>query len=140
MTTHRLTKTIALVLIALVACSGVADAKRKKRKPVKKKPVAAAIQAPTTRSWVSSAIVTVLSTGAFPGVTGDTIDPDGVLDGPSLTAFVMAAQPKAAKKVRQIPAGQPVTLGDVDQAFVAAAGLDVRAADHAGPVLGPRPR
>ena len=79
MTTHRLTKTIALVLIALVAFSGVADAKRKKRKPVKKRPAAAAIQAPTTRSWVISAIVTVLGTGAFPGVTGDTIDPDGVL-------------------------------------------------------------
>ena len=128
MTITRLTKTIALVLIALVAFSGVADAKRKKRKPVKKRPAAAAIQAPTTRSWVSSAIVTVLGTGAFPGVTGDTIDPDGVLDGPALTAFVLAAQPKAAKKVRQIPAGQPVTLGDVNRAFVSAAGLDATAA------------
>ena len=59
MTITRLTKTIALVLVALVAFSGVADAKRKKRKPVKKRPVAAAVQAPTTRSWVSSAIVTV---------------------------------------------------------------------------------
>ena len=128
MTTHRLTKTIALLLIALVATTGVADAKRKKRKPAKKRPAAAAVQAPTTRNWVSSAIVTVLNTGAFPGVTGDTIDADGVLDGPSLTAFVMAAQPKAAKKVRQIPAGQPVTLGDVDQAFVMAAGLEGTAA------------
>ena len=86
MTTHRLTKTIALLLIALVATTGVADAKRKKRKPAKKRPAAAAVQAPTTRNWVSSAIVTVLNTGAFPGVTGDTIDADGVLDGPSLTA------------------------------------------------------
>jgi len=130
MTTHRLTKSVALVLIALVAFSGVADAKRKKHKPVKKKTAAAVIatQSPTTRTWVSTAIVTVLKTGAFPGVTGDTIDPDGVLDGPSLSAFVMAAMPKAPKKVRQIPAGQPVTLGDVDQAFVSGLGLDATAA------------
>jgi hypothetical protein len=45
-----------------------------------------------------------------------------------LSAFVLAAQPKAAKKVRQIPAGQPVTLGDVNRAFVSAAGLDATAA------------
>ncbi len=129
MTISRLTKTTALVLIALVAFSGIADAKRKKRKPVKKRPVAAAIstQPPTTRSWVSSAIVTVLNTGAFPGVTADAIDPDGVLDGPSLSAFVTAAFPKSAKRARQIAAGQPVTLGDVDRAFVSAAGLDATA-------------
>ena len=130
MTSRRLTQTLALALVALVAFSGVADAKRKKKRPVKKKPVAAAVvvQPPTVRSWVSDSIVRVLATGAFPGVTADTIDPDGALDGPSLGAFVMAAFPQTGKRVRQIPAGQPVTLGDVDRAFVSAAGLDATAA------------
>ena len=130
MTSRRLTQTLALALVALVAFSGVADAKRKKKRPVKKKPVAAAVvvQPPTVRSWVSDSIVRVLATGAFPGVTADTIDPDGALDGPALSAFVMAAFPKTGKSARQIAAGQPVTLGDVNRAFVSAAGLDATAA------------
>lgn len=130
MTSRRLTQALAVALIALLACSGVADAKRKKKRPQRKKPVAAAVvvQPPAVRSWVSDAIVTVLSTGAFPGVTADTIDPDGALDGPSLGAFVMAAFPKTGKRARQVAAGQPVTLGDVNRAFVSAAGLDATAA------------
>ena len=90
MTSRRLTQTLALALVALVAFSGVADAKRKKKRPAKKKPVAAAVvQPPTVRTWVSDSIVRVLATGAFPGVTADAIDPDGALDGPALSAFVM---------------------------------------------------
>lgn len=128
MTYTRITKMFALTLIALVACSGVADAKHKRKKHKKKQQVvAAAVQPPAVRSWVSSAIMTVLATGALPGVTADTIAPDGALDGPALSAFVALAFPKGAKKVRQIAAGQPVTMGDVDAAFVSAAGLDAAA-------------
>ncbi len=129
MTYARITKLIALILIASIACAGVADAKHKKKKKHKKKPavVAMAVQAPVVRNWVSSSIATVLATDAFPGVTADTIAPDDALDGPALSAFVSAAFPKGAKKVRQIAAGQPVTMGDVDVAFVSAAGLDATA-------------
>ncbi|MSO46581.1 MAG: hypothetical protein EXQ67_00630 [Thermoleophilia bacterium] len=125
MTYTRITKIVALLLMALVATTGVADAKQKKKK--KKRPAAAVVLAPAVRSWVSSSIVTVLSTGAFPGVTRDTIAPDDALDGPSLAAFVAVAFPNNAKKVRQIAAGQTVTMGDVDAAFVSAAGLDATA-------------
>ena len=128
MTYTRITKIFALTLIALVACSGVADAKHKKKHKKKPRPVAAAVQAPVARNWVGSAIATVLATGAFPGVTAATIAPDDALDGPSLNAFVAAAFPKGTKKVRQIAAGQPVTMGDVDAAFVSASGLDATAA------------
>ncbi len=130
MTSRHLTRALALALVLLIACTGVADAKRKKKRPVKKKKPAAAlvVAPPTTRTWVSDAIVRVLATGAFAGVTADTIDPDGALDGPALSAFVLAAFPQTGKRARQIPAGQPVTLGDVDQAFVSAAGLDATAA------------
>ena len=128
MTYTRITKMFALILIASIACAGVADAKHKKKKHKKKpRPAATAVQAPVVRSWVSNSIVTVLATGAFPGVTADTIAPDDALDGPALSAFVAAAFPKGAKKVRQIPAGQSVTMGDLDAAFVSAAGLDATA-------------
>jgi len=128
MTYTRITKMIALILIASIACAGVADAKHKRKKH-KKKPaaVATAVQAPVVRSWVSSSIATVLATGAFPGVTAAKIAPDDALDGPALGAFVAAAFPKGSKKVRQIAAGKPVTMGDVDAAFVSAAGLEATA-------------
>ena len=87
MTYTRITKMIALILIASIACAGVADAKHKRKKH-KKKPaaVATAVQAPVVRSWVSSSIATVLATGAFPGVTAAKIAPDDALDGPALGA------------------------------------------------------
>jgi hypothetical protein len=124
MTYTRITKIFALVLIASIACAGVADAKHKRKKHKKKQQVVAAAVQPAVRSWISNSIVTVLATDAFPGVTADTFAPDDALDGPALGAFVAVAFPKGAKKVRQIAAGQPVTMGDVDAAFVSAAGLD----------------
>ena len=128
MTYTRITKILALILIASIACAGVADAKHKPKKHKKKAtPAATAVQAPVVRSWVSRSIVTVLATGAFPALTATSIDPAGALDGPALSAFVAVAFPKGAKKVRQIPAGQPVTMGDLDAAFVSAAGLNATA-------------
>ena len=106
-----------LVLVAvLVAFAGTADARRRSQPAPR-----------STRTWASDAIATVLRTGALPGVTSRTINPDGELDGAGLRQFVLTAFPRTGKRVRVIPAGQPVTMGDVDRAFVSAAGLDATA-------------
>ncbi len=131
MTFTRLSQFIALLLIALVAFGGVADAHNKKKHKKKKrpaKPAAAAIAPPTVRSWTSGSIVVLLQSGAFPGTAADAFAPDDDLDGPALDAFVQAAFAQAPKRLRSIPAGQPVTVGAVDAAFVAAAGMDATAA------------
>ncbi len=130
MTFTRLSQFIALLLIALVAFGGVADAHNKKKHKKKQKPAkpaATAIAPPTVRSWTSGSIVVILQSGAFPGTTADAFAPDDDLDGPALDAFVQAAFAQAPKRLRSIPAGQPVTVGAVDAAFVAAAGMDATA-------------
>ncbi len=130
MTFIRLSQFVALLLIALVAFGGVADAHNKKKHKKKRpaKPAAAAIAPPTVRSWTSGSIVVLLQSGAFPGTAADAFAPDDDLDGPALDAFVQAAFAQAPKRLRSIPAGQPVTVGAVDAAFVAAAGMDATAA------------
>lgn len=128
MTSNPLTRGIALALIVLIAFSGVADAKHKKKHKKKRKPVVAAAVQPETRASLSGAAAYLLGTGAFAGETVESLRLDDPLDGPSLAAFVTAAFPKSGKRVRQIPAGQPVTLGDVNAAFVSAAGMDATAA------------
>ncbi len=130
MTFTRLSQFVALLLIALVAFGGVADAHNKKKHKKKRpaKPAAAAIAPPTVRSWTSGSIVVLLQSGAFPGTAADAFAPDDDLDGPALDAFVQAAFAQAPKRLRSIPAGQPVTVGAVDAAFVAAAGMDATAA------------
>ncbi len=130
MTFTRLSQFVALLLIALVAFGGVADAHNKKKHKKKRpaKPAAAAIAPPTVRSWTSGSIVVLLQSGAFPGTAADAFAPDDDLDGPALDAFVQAAFAQAPKRLRSIPAGQPVTVGAVDAAFVAAAGMDATSA------------
>ncbi|MFM8612204.1 MAG: C40 family peptidase [Actinomycetota bacterium] len=125
MTFTRLTRTVALVLVALVAFSGAADAKRKK----KRKPARAVATLPAEgRNLHQSAISVVLAAGVMPGETAKTMRPDDPLDGPALQAFVQAAFPKTGKRVRQIAAGQTVTMGDVNAIFVEAAGMGATAA------------
>ena len=118
MTLQRLIRITSIALIAVVAFGGIADAKHKKRKHQKPKPAAAA------RVWYGSAATLVLRTGVLPGVTPANFAPDTQLDGPTLQALVGVAFPKTAKRVRVIEPGQPVTMGDVDAAFVIAAGLN----------------
>jgi hypothetical protein len=126
MTSNRITRITALVLVALVAFTGVADAKRKKKK---RKPVRVVATLPFEgRNLHQSAASVLLASGKMPGETAESLRPDDPLDGPALQAFVAAVLPKSAKRTRQIPAGQPVTMGDVNAIFVQAAGMESTAA------------
>jgi len=126
MTLTRLTRITALALIALIACVGVADAKHKKKK---RKPARAVATLPAEgRNLHQSAISVILAAGVMPGETAESLRPDDPLDGPALQAFVTAAFPKTGKRVRQIAAGQTVTMGDVNAIFVEAAGMGPTAA------------
>jgi len=126
MTSNHLIRITALVLVGLIAFSGVADAKRKKKKRKPARAVAT-LQA-EGRNLHQSAMSVLLASGKMPGETAATLRPDDPLDGPALQAFVAAVFPKTAKRTRQIPAGQTVTMGDVNAIFVQAAGMESTAA------------
>ena len=114
MTSITLRSTVLLAVLAvLAACAGSAAGAQAKPR--------------STRSWVASSVSLVLHSGNLPGVTARTINPDGELDGPALAQFVAVAFPRTAKRAAKIRAGAPVTMGDVDRAFVQAAGLDTTA-------------
>ena len=126
MTYSRLTRILALALVALIAGAGVADAKHKKKK---RKPARVVATLPAEgRNLHQSAMSVILAAGVMPGETAETLRPDDPLDGPALQAFVSAAFPKTGKRVRQIPAGQTVTMGDVNAVFVQATGMSATAA------------
>jgi cell wall-associated NlpC family hydrolase len=111
MTFPRFTRIMILALAALVIASAPADASRKKKKK------------PAPRYWAASSIATVVKTGALPDTTTATFRPRDPLDGPTLQVLLSAAFPKGARRVRAIPEGQPVTIGDLNAAFVRAAGM-----------------
>ena len=121
----RLWTTAAIALISVLLTAGIAHAKQgDQHRAVTSKPAVAAHRMPKPRSWVSSAVAVVLRTGAFPGATEASLLLDEPLDQAMLQTLLTAAFPAGAKRTRQLPAGQAVTVGDVDAAFVLAAGLE----------------
>jgi cell wall-associated NlpC family hydrolase len=109
MTFPRLSSILILALAILMVATVPADAKRKKK--------------PKPRHWANSAMVAVVKSGALPGVTVKTFDPEAAVDGPTLRAMVAAAMPRGARRVRSVREGQPVTIWHVNEAFVRASGM-----------------
>lgn len=109
MTFSRLSSILIVALAILMVASAPADAKRKKK--------------PKPRHWANTAMVAVVKSGALPGVTVKTFEPEAPVDSATLRAMVSAALPKGARRVRQVPEGQPVTIWHVNEAFVRASGM-----------------
>jgi len=65
MTYTRITKMIALILIASIACAGVADAKHKRKKH-KKKPAAVATAVQVAGLYLPGALLEIHATAELP--------------------------------------------------------------------------
>jgi hypothetical protein len=125
MTSKHLIRTALIALAALVVAMGAgdADAARKQQQAV-------------PRSWASTPLAAVVRAGAFPGVPAASIDVDAPLDAPTLASLVQISfrtttrrsRVSVRRSLRQIPTDRPITVGDVNRAFVTASGMDKTAA------------
>jgi hypothetical protein len=74
-------------------------------------------------SWAAVAIRSVIGQGILPGTTVNSFSPDRPLDNGTLAMLVWGAVPSSVGRVTLSTSSAPVTIGQLDAAFVAALGL-----------------
>jgi cell wall-associated NlpC family hydrolase len=90
--------------------------------------LAVGAQPASARNWADPQIRQVLAHGLLPGVTRATFNPGQTLDNGTLAMLVWGAIPDSISTTSIPTSSDPVTIGELDAAFVSALGLDDAAA------------